>query len=220
MSDNTYTPLPVRTILDVPSFRQNDNLIAPRQTCNTTCMAMVAYYHGFRGDNSYAQLEDQFTDSMRKLGYSRYDMEHMAKFLNEYGRRSASMTALFNQSFSVNKLIETLSLGIPVIVSGAFTPSWHFIVLRGYDSARKVFLVNDPNGEFWQRGYDVDMSNGIEEYSFALISHMCNDDGRADTIWGIAVSGDGTAYYKQRVKERSNVLPTREAWDKVLNSVG
>jgi uncharacterized protein YvpB len=173
--------------LPVPYLRQTDNAVDPNQTCNVTAMAMCAHYHGVRG-NGDGQLEDQFAREMASGGYDRYDMESMTRFLNT----KPGVSATFSQSFSVDRLVHSINKGVPVIVSGRFTPSWHFIVIVGYDAVRKTFIVHDPYGEYWQTGYDTATHNGIEEYSYRLIRALCNDDGRSDTIWAIAVDGAGT----------------------------
>jgi uncharacterized protein YvpB len=198
-------------ILDVPLLHQLDNDYAPRQTCNTTCLAMVARYHGIVGDSSREQLEDQFTQHMADNGYSRYDMKHMAEFLNDEYSARISANLLFDGS--VNTIINYVTMGIPVIVSGKFTPSWHFIVIRGYDKLRNVFLVNDPYGEYWRTGYDIGLSNGVEEYSFNLVSALCNDDGKQHTIWCIAAIGEGARDYRTSGKPPA----TRADWDAALN---
>jgi hypothetical protein len=184
--------VPQRLLLEMELFRQNDNALSPWNACNTTSMAMCAAYHGIVGNDSWPQLEDQFTEEMEAAGLSRFDMEAMTRFLNSYAE--GRMRADFSNTHSVNKCIETLSRGVPIIVSGKFTPSWHFIVLTGYDIKAQKFAVHDPNGEYWRTGYDKRPNQGKEEYSFNLIDTMCNDDGYHNTIWAIEVSGVGNQY--------------------------
>jgi uncharacterized protein YvpB len=188
-------------VLEVPCFSQRNNKIDPTQTCNTTAMAMVAAFHGIVGDNSYAQLEDQFSHYMAARGYNRYDMESMTKFLNQY--YGDALNVVFSAHRSVDGISDLLRAGIPVIVSGKFTPSWHFIVIRGY--TRKVmYIVNDPWGEYYRTGYDGSKGNGVELYSAQLINKLCNDDNSTQSIWSIAVDGDGSALWRQMYGSTGN----------------
>jgi hypothetical protein len=192
-------------VLEVPCFSQRNNVIDPTQTCNTTAMAMVAAFHGIVGDKSYAQLEDQFSHYMAARGYNRYDMESMTAFLNRFYSRWVN--AVFSAKRSVGGIVELLCAGIPVIVSGKFTPSWHFIVIRGYtrnEHDELMFIVNDPWGEYWRTGYDGSKGNGIELYSADLISKLCNDDGNTKSIWSIAVDGDGSAFWRRMYGSTGN----------------
>lgn len=179
--------IPDTVILDVPYMSQNDNSAQPWNTCNTTALAMVAAYHGIVGAHSKMQLEDQFTKRMEAEGYNRFDMESMTRFLGDYA--PSKMQPKFNQRNSVTTLRMLLAQGVPVIVSGRFTPSWHFIVLRGYCDNTRQFLVNDPYGEWWRTGYDKSKCNGVEKYSYQLIESLCNDHGRVSTIWSIECYG-------------------------------
>lgn len=202
------TKLATNVYLNVPVLRQNDNTIDPNQTCNTTCIAMVAQYFGLRGDNSMAQLEDQYSAKMRRDGYDRYDMASMTAFIND--KLSPRANATFTQNESVVTLCNHIANGSPVIISGSFTPSWHFVVLRGYDLARKVFYVNDPNGEWFPTGYSKGSHNGAEEYSFNLVNKLCNDAGHDASIWAIAVSGGSNTGFT------SNTKFALTLWDEVF----
>lgn len=164
-------------VLGVKYLSQLDNDIDPRQTCNTTCLAMVAAYFGIVGDGN-GQLEDQFSASMRKLGYNRYYMTEMCAFLNATCHtESNNLHATFTQTCSITKLQANVNTNMPTIISGAFTPSWHFIVVDGYRivDGKLEFHVLDPAGEWYSDGYVHDVQQGHEWYSGALIQRMCCD---------------------------------------------
>ncbi len=202
----TVANVPRIVLLDVDLHRQNNNTIQPWNTCNTTSLAMVADYHGARGDGSGRQLEDQFTSLMEAGGFNRFDMESMTAFLAGYA--PSLVQPRFTQAQSVQGIIDKLANGIPVIVSGKFTPSWHFIVLTGYNLDTQKFRALDPNGEYWRTGYDVSASQGVEDYSFELIKNMCNDDGRVNTIW--AIECPGVASKKQTATTQAHWNLTRD----------
>lgn len=155
--------------LKVPYLSQRDNAIRPSQTCNVTCCAMIIEYFypgtSLKYDN---QLEDVLTEFItKKFGKDGiYYHDILVKALKEWGVKS-----IFSTKTSFDDMRKSLDNGNPVIYSGKFTGSGHIIVITGYDPIDKVFIVNDPWGEFFYSGYKPLNGKGLR-YSYNLMSNV------------------------------------------------
>lgn len=167
--DNDDKPSSKRVQLKVPFLSQRDNKVRPNQTCNVTCCSMVIEFFYPGTSMKYdQQLEDVLTEFItKKYGADGiYYHDILVKALSEWGVKS-----IFNTKTSFNDMRTSLDNGNPVIYSGKFTGSGHIIVITGYDPVKKVWIVNDPWGEFFYSGYKPTSGKGLE-YSYNLLSNV------------------------------------------------
>lgn len=167
-----------RVDLTIPYLTQLDNRYEPLGTCNTTSVAMVMKHYGIQGDGSEVQLEDQLTKLCWSNGWDRHNPNDMVKLFE-----TKSLKDRFTIHASWDEIRRWLEDGKPCIVHGYFTRSGHIVVLRGFDDAayngRGAFLVNDPNGEWNEWGYDHGAGRGNGAlYSFSLMNRLCSPDGQ------------------------------------------
>ena len=167
-----------RIDLEVPYLTQLDNLYEPLGTCNTTSVAMVMKYYGVKGDGSELQLEDQLTKRCWAKGLDRHSPTDLVK-LFEWKKLNDRFTA----SASWDEVRQWLTDGNPCIVHGYFTRSGHIVVIRGFDDAayngRGAFIINDPNGEWNDWGYEHGQNKGKAVlYSYSMMQRLCSPDGQ------------------------------------------
>lgn len=158
--------IPDKKVLNVPYSSQLDNVHSPFGTCNLTSVAMVLRYFGVKG-NGQGQLEDQL---YLKYGDRRWYSSTMDEAFAAYGIEDD-----YAETRRIEDVIWALANGCPVIIHGYFTSSGHIVVIKGYDHIRKVFIVNDPYGEYFGTGYDTYRSGEDLEYSYGLIQRLCED---------------------------------------------
>jgi uncharacterized protein YvpB len=176
-------PLPIEppseTVrLDVPYKSQADNRYDPWITCNVTSIAMCLEYLGVRRKESSGQLEDELRDYMLNHGLNREVGSDLAKVVRAYGAQD-----FFSTQTTVEEVKKWLSNKNPAVFHGYFTrggKGGHIIAVVGYDS--QGFIVHDPAGEFYWKGYDYNDSSKNEKgkflnYSYDLIEKTCQTDG-------------------------------------------
>jgi GH24 family phage-related lysozyme (muramidase)/uncharacterized protein YvpB len=165
-------------LLDVPYFSQLDNHCNPTGSCNVTCVAMALAYLGMPY-SSGAQLEDTLYRAMENLGWDRHDPNHLKALVETF----PGYKDIFRTNGRFQDIRTALDMGRPVIIHGYFTASGHIIVIRGYDASG--FIVNDPYGEYFQRGYDNRRSGAGLHYSYGLIARTCSPESQQDpqNLW-------------------------------------
>lgn len=151
--------------MEIPHFLQYDsrwgsvtygNSTIKNAGCGITCMAMILNYFGYsKSPPEIASWSMSHGYYVNGVGTSWSFFEGIS---SEYGIKCT------NIGKSVNKLVDALSKGNPVIVSmapGTFTKGGHFIVLRGITADGKI-LVNDPNDNthsknFYKREFNISL---------------------------------------------------------------
>ena len=160
--------------LDVPYKSQLDNVHLPHATCNVTCLAMcMEFINPALKPSDGSQLEDNLYLYAVKNQLDQESPYDMAKIVEAHGVRDR-----FDNNASIEKVKAWLSNGNPAVTHGYFPhTSGHIIVLVGYDE--KGFIVHDPNGEWFEWGYDRNERFGNNEkgkfknYSYGLIERTC-----------------------------------------------
>lgn len=158
-------------ILNVRWFSQLDNQYRPSGTCNLTSVAMCLDYFKVRPKQPGQQLEDELFEYVWDNKLSRHDPQDLAKVVRAYGCQDR-----FTYCATIEEVIAWIDRGNPCILHGYFTREGHIVVACGYNSTGLV--VNDPNGEYFRRGYDRTASGAGLTYSYGLIKETCNDDGQ------------------------------------------
>lgn len=154
--------------LAVPWFSQLNNVLNPSGACNVTSCAMVAHYHGIRG-NGEGQLEDQMYKRCLEKGWSRHEAFGLAKLLNSY-----SLVDTLNFRGTFDAVRQSILDGKPIILHGYFTRFGHIIVVRGFDD--NGLIVNDPFGEYFASGYNTKKKGEKLHYSYDLIARTCSPE--------------------------------------------
>ncbi|MCL1466517.1 C39 family peptidase [Argonema galeatum] len=166
--------LPKQVRLPVPYFSQLNNRYKPEGTCNVTCVAMCLYYYGIRPALRNKQLEDELFQLVDRNGWDRHVHDHLRRVFLEY-----DMNDVFKMDATWNEIKAHLANGNPVIYPGRLTGGGHIIVLRGYDDTG--FFVNDPYGEYFDSGYQTDMTGENLHYSYNLVKSKSY--GESGTTW-------------------------------------
>lgn len=79
-----------------------------------------------------------------------------------------------NYQGTFNDIRASIDAGHPVVIHGYFTRFGHIVVIRGYDE--KGFFVNDPNGEYYDTGYDTSKTGECLHYSYKLVGRTCSPE--------------------------------------------
>ncbi len=172
------TNLPDTIRLEVPYRSQLDNKFNPLGACNVTSMAMcMEYLDTDLGGNKYksgnGQLEDHLYRFMENHGLSRHSPQDLERLVNDH---YYPLKDKFTPWGTIDCCKSHLASGNPCVIHGYFTSFGHIIVLVGYDS--KGFLVHDPYGEWFESGYDTNVSGAYLHYSYDLIRQTCIPDGQ------------------------------------------
>lgn len=175
--------------LNVKYHTQRNNTLFPSSTCGTTCVAMyLSWLNSILSKNyecdddkilealatdkmidrakAYIQNGDKWVEQYlqkRKVGnlFTKYNhLNNIAFMLAEVSSYLTNYEFDFKCSYrSVEDIKKTIDEGMPVIISGKFTKSGHYILIIGYDDNNN-FICHDPYGN-WNKGYFKD-DNGKE----------------------------------------------------------
>ena len=167
-----------RLILNVPYHSQLNNRYNPSGSCNVTSAAMCIKYayrkagrdNGWKTKLSvdHPQLEDELYEVMLSKGWLRHSPYDIKKVINLYG-----VDSTFSMAGSHKNVVEHLNSGNPIITHGYFTAFGHIIVIVGYDTDKRKYIIHDPYGEYFDRGYDTSRSGEFLEISYELMWHKC-----------------------------------------------
>lgn len=171
-SDVEYLFDSTRVGLAVPYLSQMDNQVKPYGTCNVTCVAMCLQYY------QHANSAMDVLNWMTSKGLDRHVHSHLRQALEHFG-----VPDKFGVSVPFDAMKEHLEKEKPVIYSGKFTRSGHIIVLKGFNETG--FIVHDPYGEYFSRGYKRNTLRGFTKfgkdlhYSYNLISRVSYGGSKA-----------------------------------------
>lgn len=166
------------THLAVPYLSQTDNRRNPFGACNVTSMAMaLKYLYPTRnfGCPSGVQLEDHLYQLCDQKGFDKQTVDGLNALMRHLNVPCKSST-----ESTWGDIQDHLTSGKPVVVHGYFTAYGHIILLRGYDETG--YFVNDPYGEWWSTGYDVNVPGNNRKgedlhYSTRMLKDTCGTDG-------------------------------------------
>ena len=152
--------------LDVPYFSQMDNKRNPYGSCNVTSVAMCLKFFG----KIDATNPDELLQFMSAKGWDRHVHDHLSRLIQSFGIENK-----FSVATTFDAMRDHLRANKPVIYSGRFTRSGHIIVLKGFNN--NAFVVNDPYGEYYSRGYKRNIIGGAHygkdlAYSFNLLQKV------------------------------------------------
>ena len=164
---------------DFPHKSQLDNQFNPYGSCNVTSMAMGLWWLGIRGDGSYEQLEDQMYRRCLDRGWSRHSPQDLKLLAESY----PNIKDDFTDRGTFEDIKQALTSNCPVVLHGYFTRFGHIITAKGFDDYG--LIVNDPNGEWFEGGYDTSVSGENLAYSWGLIARKCSPEsvGNPQHIW-------------------------------------
>jgi hypothetical protein len=145
------------------------------QTCNVHSIAMAI--SGLTGKQIAPLSVYQW---LLSKGYSKYDHSKLVLAASNFGVKS-----VFSTTYKTQDIINHLSKGLPVVHSAKYTHGGHIVLLAGYDTHTKRFLVLDPYGEFNIGGKYSPVSkpywlslNGFESVSYGIKgihwAHLCS----------------------------------------------
>lgn len=163
------TKTPQKFKLKVRWRSQLDNWYEPLKTCNVTSVAMCLDYLG-HSQKSGIQLEDELYEYCQDRDLDKHNPLDLAQLVKDYGYKD-------NFQFKSNwaEVKTWIANGNPAIVHGWFTPAGHILVLIGYNE--RGWIVNDPNGEWFEEGYDTNASGAGLTYSYKMMERLCSADG-------------------------------------------
>ena len=152
-------------IIDMSYLNQWDNAVAPGGTCNVTATAMAISHYGIKGAHGIAGLPEELRHWIEDIqGGDRHSNDWLKQAIEWKGLKSD-----FREDWTLAELIAALDAGHPVILDTWLSLSGHYIVLKGYDTTKRQFIVNDSNGEWFESGYDENASGESLRYSLNLI---------------------------------------------------
>lgn len=186
-----------KKVLAVVYHTQLNNQIDPYITCNTTSLNTVLDYYGIN------LTDDQVTrllDSPEALSYANKIKRSLGQWfidlIKRHRQREAwlmiewaanhifslygvSKSAFFDGKMSINKIIQEINKGNPVIchlnkkVTGK--PFGHYIVAIGYDLAKNEIIFHDPFGN-WLEDYPKTSTGKYAAYPFARLEKYMSKD--------------------------------------------
>jgi hypothetical protein len=152
-------------VVDMNYLCQWNNPVAPGGTCNVTAIAMCLSTFGIVGSGGVKNLPEELRAWIE-------DNNGGDRHLNLWLQKAAEWKGLkddFRENWTLNELKQALANGSPVVLDTWLTHSGHFIVLKGYDSSKDQFIVNDSNGEWFTSGYHDGPYGESVPYSTRLI---------------------------------------------------
>lgn len=160
--------------MSIPQYYQYDekwanieygNGVVKDKACGPSCIAMV---YSFLLDEVKTPID--IINWLKNSGTSYY-VNGVGSSWSIFTNTAAHFGITCNNiGLSVQKMVDSLSNGKPVIASmraGQFTSGNHFIVLRGITESGDI-LVNDPNDNEEKRHYE-------KEYSISAILNECKN---------------------------------------------
>jgi uncharacterized protein YvpB len=157
--------------LEISYRSQLDNIENPTGSCNVTSLAMCLDFLKTPRRKKTGQFEDELYEYAIAKGYSRHSPQDLAQIVRDYGAKDE-----FTEWGTIERCKSHLANGNPAVIHGYFTSFGHIIVLVGFDN--KGFLVHDPYGEWFESGYNTDVSGAYLHYSYDLIRRICIPDGQ------------------------------------------
>ena len=156
-----------------PYFSQLDNVQNPSGSCNVTAIAMCLHYLGIRPKDSRQQLEDELYVKCDRSGWSRHDPLGLKRVAESY----EGIKDDFTTAGTLDAIKGALIAGKPCVIHGYFTRSGHIIAIKGFTETG--LIVNDPYGEWFESGYDTDVSGNGLYYSYEMIARLCSPESAA-----------------------------------------
>ncbi|MGB7708803.1 MAG: C39 family peptidase [Microcoleus sp.] len=153
-----------------PYFSQLDNAQNPSGSCNVTAIAMCLSYLGIRPYDRDQQLEDELYEKCTNNGWSRHDPLGLKRVAESYNGIKDSFTA----TGTLDNIRRALEAGMPCVIHGYFTRIGHIITVVGFDE--NGLIVNDPYGEWFESGYNTQVSGESLHYSYSMISRLCSPE--------------------------------------------
>ncbi|MCL2931941.1 MAG: C39 family peptidase [Trichodesmium sp. MAG_R03] len=182
-------------ILNVPSFTQNDNdntYHGPGyRQCNLTSNAMMLAYlkpdlYKSVEKETQREFETYYGEILNRYGDS---TDHTA---NTKALRDCGIESYFSTSLTLNDIVDSIKLKIPVVLGVAYKASGHIIVCTGYDLPNQVFYMNDPYGVRFGTSNQYEVGSAKDDvYSINTMDAIWRDLG-PNSGWGrVVTSIDG-----------------------------
>ncbi|OLP16176.1 hypothetical protein BST81_22500 [Leptolyngbya sp. 'hensonii'] len=157
--------------------------------CNTTSNTMLADY----------LLKGELTKQAQAQGYPEPESLYM-RIVAKYGDtidhgaqtealRDLGIESYFSYSLSPKDVLQSLGLGIPVVVGFAYKGSGHICLIVGHNPMRKIWLVHDPYGSRHgaSDSYDIGLGGAYDLYSYDVMQQIFWDQG-GESGWGRIVT--------------------------------
>ena len=149
----------MRKVLDIKQNDQIDNKqlgrIKASWQCGYTAAAMLlsSVIEEAKTDKFIEELVILFDDDYIKNKSNTRNGAFLAKYPEHLNsilkKRNINKKVIFMpHSGGNNHIIQAINNGSPVMCSTMITNEGHYIVIIGYDDERKVWIVNDPYGQF------------------------------------------------------------------------
>lgn len=176
----------MRKVLDIKQNDQIDNKqlgrIKPSWQCGYTAAAMLlsSVLQEASTDEFISELiilmDDEYiknkTNTRNGAFLAKYP-DHITTILKN--RNINKKVKFVPNSGNNNDIIKAINSGSPVMCSTMITDEGHYILIIGYDEERKVWIVNDPYGQysFAESKYiKIGKNSGSQvEYSYSLLGN-------------------------------------------------
>lgn len=161
-----------------PYLCQWDNKLAPGGTCNVTALAMAMLKYNMKGPvSAYERLPDALTEYLYRVGRDRHSPTDMEWLFEKFGGHDK-----FTYSGKWEDLKKHLSASPEnlAIVHTDCTPSGHIVIVKGFDTVKGTFIINDPAGVWNQKvrgSYDGWSSGESVEYKSEAFRQAAHKDG-------------------------------------------
>lgn len=174
-----------RKILFIQYNSQRDNKFSPRSACNVTTIQMGLSRHFSITDDELFLLCNSM--EMNNKIKSKYPKDYAKWIYPDFIRKGSAnevfvvlLEAMYNTMDSTRfakiewnltdqKIINEINNGYPFGACGNFVGG-HFVLIIGYDLAKKVWIVHDPFGN-WLTGYK-DTKGAYLEYPMARVKKI------------------------------------------------